>query len=371
LLLKPGDDKLLLARMRSILRLSEMEEDLSLREHEHRALGLAEDPEQFTAPGRVAILAADMKTAVRWQSRIAPHTAARIQPSGFRDAIRHAGNTVRPDVLVLMLTSQSREAGLQVLADLRAKTETRDCGIIAVVEGEHAPKIAAEALDIGANDVVAEPAEAAEIALRIARQTMRKRRIKRLREDLRDGLRAAMTDPLTGLYNRRYAIPRLTQIAAEAEKYSRNYAVMIIDIDHFKLINDQFGHSAGDSVLIRVANVLKSALGTQGILARIGGDEFMVTLPNAGPHEAQLMAKRLCRAVRESCRPTAGSNRALQATVSIGVAMASAPAPAPQGDLPALWQSPELTLEQADRALYRAKARGRNRVSLGAARSAA
>jgi PleD family two-component response regulator len=95
---------------------------------------------------------------------------------------------------------------LQLLADLRAKAQTRDTGVLVLIEGTAAEALAVDALDRGASDVVLEGFAGREIALRLARQIARKHRLDQLRADMRDGLRAALTDPLTGLFNRRYAI---------------------------------------------------------------------------------------------------------------------------------------------------------------------
>jgi two-component system cell cycle response regulator len=245
--------------------------------------------------------------------------------------------------------------------------------------------LAVDALDRGASDVVLEGFAGREIALRLARQIARKHRLDQLRADMRDGLRAALTDPLTGLFNRRYAMPRLARIAKAAAQSGRDFAAMSIDVDHFKLINDRFGHAAGDAVLVQLAELLRGAVGEQDLVSRIGGEEFLIALPETSRTAAQMAAKRICNMVRDAAFPVPGRDRPLHVTVSIGVAllsdvqtgevaegvgMGTMLAPTLQGgdDETALHQQ---VLEQADKALYGAKAHGRNQVTLCNARSAA
>ena len=369
ILVKPHDEPLLLARLRSLLRLRETAEELTLREGASRALGLSEAPESYAAPGRVAIIAPQSDTALKWSRKLAALIPGKHDAFAYRDAILRMSAGAAPDAVTMVLTPETAETGLQLLADLRAKPETRDCGVLVLVEGAHGERCAVAALDRGANDALTGGSSLREIALRLERQIARKRTLERLREHMRDGLRAALIDPLTGLFNRRFAMPRLAVIADSARSAGRagDYAVMIIDVDHFKLINDRFGHSLGDLVLINLAEVLEQAVGEPNLLARVGGEEFLVVIPDTGRRDAQLMAERLCRLVRETSFELPGRPRPLQVTVSIGVALGSDVARAAD---PALAQH-EAVLECADKALYDAKAHGRNQVAFSAQRSAA
>ena len=133
-------------------------------------------------------------------------------------------------------------------------------------------------------------------------------------------MRLAMIDPLTGLYNRRYAMPELATIAARAAETGSPFAVMVVDLDRFKLVNDKHGHGAGDQVLVEVSRRLTANLRASDLLARIGGEEFLVALPDAGMPLARTVAERLCQAIEE--RPIRlASGIGLTVTVSIGVAV--------------------------------------------------
>lgn len=382
ILQKPYEDQLLLARLRSLLRLRQTTEEMTLREGASHALGLAEEPESFTRPGRVALVAATADAAATWKARLKQHRPRLLAAYPQNEAMRRIDASHPPDVVALFLSPETSEAGLQLLADLRAKPETRDTGVLVLTEGFSAQRLAADALDRGANDVITEGFGTREVSLRLDRLVTRKHTLERLHSDMRDGLRAAITDPLTGLHNRRYAMPRLTSIADAALRSGTDFAAMVIDVDHFKLINDRFGHAAGDDVLMRLSDVLRDAVRDRGLLARIGGEEFLVVLPDTSRSAAQLAAKRICQMVRDTAFPVTGRARPLQVTVSIGVALLSDIDPDRQtlvfsaDDRAVRDEEPpmpahEAVLDRADKALYGAKALGRNQVTLCNTRSAA
>ncbi|HEY8554806.1 MAG TPA: diguanylate cyclase [Burkholderiales bacterium] len=169
---------------------------------------------------------------------------------------------------------------------------------------------------------------------------------------------AALLDPLTGIPNRRYAMDRIQQEWSAAERAGRPLACMLIDVDHFKRINDTHGHDVGDLVLQRVAEVLKQTARTQDVICRIGGEEFLVVCPDADASAAAQCAERLRQAVNAMRIEVAAST--LQITISVGVA---AMEPAMTG--------PESMIKAADQAVYAAKQAGRNRICIYRARAAA
>jgi two-component system cell cycle response regulator len=365
---KPLDEHLLLARMRSLLRARDSEEDLHLRDGARHVLGLAEPSEGFDRPGHIAFIAASEAAARDWARPLAGLLPDRLETLPLKDAMRRLTAATPPDVVALSFgsTPDEAEAGMRLMAELRARAETRDAGIVVTLTKSD-PRLAAEALDRGANDVLTQPGDPRETALRLRRQIARKHRIDRLRDNMRDGLRAAMTDALTGLHNRRYAMPRLSNIAQDAARTGRDYAVMVIDLDHFKLVNDRFGHAAGDAVLERIGDILRTTMRPDDLVARIGGEEFLVVLPETDRNAAEFAARRLCHLVREAAIAVPGHPRPLHVTVSIGVALGSDVPGAEDGGAPL----PEAVVERADKALYGAKAQGRNQVTLCARRPAA
>jgi len=175
---------------------------------------------------------------------------------------------------------------------------------------------------------------------------------------VQDGLRMAVLDPLTGLHNRRYAMPHLAAIAERAAATAAPFAVMVVDIDRFKQVNDCWGHAAGDFVLVEVARRLTANLRASDLLARIGGEEFLIALPDSTLADARVVAERLCHVIEEHpiALPDAG---AVRVTVSIGLAVS--------GQVPDGGVTPEpvpALLNRADRALLHAKSAGRNQVTI-------
>jgi diguanylate cyclase (GGDEF)-like protein len=161
----------------------------------------------------------------------------------------------------------------------------------------------------------------------------------------------AATDDLTGLGNRRQFLERGRDVTANARRHDQWCSFAVVDVDQFKTINDRRGHLAGDEALVRVAALLKANLRAADLVARVGGDEFVVLMPLADPEAARSTAERIRTAVRQD-------SLRLGLSVSIGVA-------AVRGEDVDL----ESLMAQADRALYAAKNAGRNRVVLDAATS--
>ncbi|HWH81952.1 MAG TPA: GGDEF domain-containing protein [Burkholderiaceae bacterium] len=156
-------------------------------------------------------------------------------------------------------------------------------------------------------------------------------------------------DALTGLLNRRALAPLLQREAGRLRRYDESYALLMIDVDHFKSINDRHGHAAGDAALVRLAQLLREAAREVDSVARVGGEEFCVLLPHCDPDGALQLAQRVNSRVREADWDAFGE----PITVSIGLAVAQTPG-----------EAPPAVLERADRALYRAKHAGRDRVEL-------
>lgn len=163
--------------------------------------------------------------------------------------------------------------------------------------------------------------------------------------------RQSIHDPLTGLLNRRGLAPRLARETARLRRFGEQYAVLAVDVDRFKSVNDRHGHAAGDAVLVRLGALLRDTARDVDTVARLGGEEFCLLLPHCDLEGARQAAERLCGEVRQAVWPQL--DRPL--TVSVGVALAeSADA------------TPNAVLERADAALLRAKALGRDRVQLAA-----
>jgi two-component system cell cycle response regulator len=171
-------------------------------------------------------------------------------------------------------------------------------------------------------------------------------------------VRSGLTDFLTGFHNRRYMHARLREELARAHRDRRTVACLMVDVDHFKRINDAHGHLAGDSVLREVARRIDGEIRTSDTGARFGGDEFAVVLPGGNVREAEALARRMLSAV--SRMPVlVNPGVTVIITLSIGVAVAE-----PAQGAPELQPLAERLIAEADAALYRSKAAGRNRVTV-------
>ncbi|QBF31167.1 diguanylate cyclase [Thalassococcus sp. S3] len=358
----PLNEIILQARIRSLIRARNSAEELRLRDGTSRALGFAEPAAHFAAPASVGLLSTAKNISALWQAALKPFTRARLKCFSLDDALGHIMQDSAPDVLVIALSPDSADHGLRLLADLRARANTRHSGIIALISPAH-QTLAADALDLGANDVMLTDFEPEELALRIAAQIRNKQNQDRLRATVRHGLEAAVIDPMTGLYNRRYAMPHLSRVAARAAETGRSFAVMLADLDHFKRINDLYGHAAGDAVLTEAARRLTSNLRAVDLVARVGGEEFLIVMPDTGLSKAQVAAERLCEKIEESPFLTGPAHPPVDVTISVGLTVSSGR----EGD-GALCQSggsgASVLLGLADQALYQSKGAGRNQVTL-------
>ena len=365
-LVKPLDERFLLARIRSLLRARDEMAELRLRESTSRVLGFAEAAPQIAPPGRVVLVAPEAAAGSLLRRALEPHLTDRLSAMAPDAILSDAWGDDAPDVFVVDASSPgSAQRTLSVLPELRARSESRHAAII-VLTAPGADDPAVLALDLGANDVALATGDPAELALRIRKQIRWKQGRDRLRQTVRDGLHAAITDPLTGLYNRRYAMPHLARICEASRENGRRFAVLLVDLDHFKAVNDIHGHAAGDAVLVEVAERLRGNLRGMDLVARIGGEEFLVAMPDTGLEEARIVAERLCRLMREQPIALPGSN-AITVTMSIGLAMGGArpgaaiPDPLADGAGDA---EVRRVMEAADRALYGAKSEGRAQVTV-------
>ncbi|WP_282025453.1 diguanylate cyclase [Limimaricola cinnabarinus] len=354
----PVPTVLLQARLRNLLRARDTEAELARREATHQALGFSEGAAGFAPRQRIAV--------------IAPHDGAgAIAHCGLPGPLRHVDPTAffaaadhEEDLFVIDGAAPGRDALparelRRIVAELRSRSATRRAAQLVLLPD--AAREAAMLLDLGADDTVSASVGPDEIAHRARRLLRRKLLADRLRATERYGLEAALTDPLTGLWNRRYARPHLVRLIEGAQARGRSIAVMLLDIDLFKAVNDRHGHAAGDEVLAQVAGRLRDGLRPADLLARIGGEEFLVAMPDTTLEQARTAAERLRRRIRDA--PFAmGGGLSCRVTVSIGVALG--PRGTGIGTETGAEAEAEALMRRADAALYAAKETGRNRVTV-------
>lgn len=252
--------------------------------------------------------------------------------------------------------------GLELTRALRKTKIGRTIYILLLTSLEEDERLI-EAFENGVDDFVSKPVRPKVLAarLRAGQRVIRlQQEIEKDREDVRHFAselavtnrrlqEAALTDSLTGFPNRRYLITRLAQEWAASLRSRRPLSCMVIDVDAFKQINDTHGHDVGDAVLVQAAAALKLALRSQDVIARIGGDEFLVICPETSLEAAIVCGERLRKAV-EGVVVTAGDNR-IKVSISVGVATRDA-----------AMSDPDALVKRADQGAYAAKQRGRNKV---------
>lgn len=350
---RPANERLLLARVRNLLRLK-AESDFPTPD----ALvmpGLAESPAAFEPQGTIALVTTQLSQAEDLRQALAGQLRDRLVVLSRREALADIapdqGRDSLPEVFILQDDGRNPSATLRLLSELKSHQATRHSAVCVVGpagEGDEA----AMAFDLGADDAVGPAVSPEELALRTRGLLRRKRHSDWRRARMQDGLRMAMLDPLTGLYNRRFAAPQLAAVADRAREEGSPFAVMVMDLDRFKQINDLHGHAAGDQVLVEVARRLSANLRDTDVLARIGGEEFLAILPRSSMAIARGVAERLCDVIEDQPFCLA-SGEELQVTVSIGVAVAGGEAS----------YAIEGLVEQADLALLESKGAGRNQVT--------
>lgn len=353
-LVKPINDMALFARVRSLLRVKMMFDELKLRDSTSRELGLSDfldsvaDP--AAEPETVMLAPAAQKQGEAWHEEISKMLNVEVIGTCTGREAMDLAMVELPDAIIVHQHLMEEGDSLRLISALRARPETRQSVLIYVV-ADGAIETAATSLDLGVSDYILEPFQPEELTIRLRTQLQRKHHSDRLRSNVRDGLKMAVIDPLTSLYNRRYATQHMQKISSRAKESGNDFAVMMMDLDKFKLINDNQGHEAGDMVLKEFSRRVQENVRGVDLVARMGGEEFLVVMPDAGGMVAKHVSERLRRAV-ESKPFVTKEGVELDITVSIGVAIGKPD----DSDTDAL-------IRCADLALYEAKANGRNLVS--------
>ncbi|SDG78923.1 PleD family two-component system response regulator [Pelagibacterium luteolum] len=357
-LTKPVDDIQLLARVKSLVRLKSLSDELRARartSHEiafedasRSEYGIAVDQ------GRILVIDTERSRAERLESYLRDHHRVTVltEPA---DAVLHmAGGEFELAVVSMALEGFDP---LRVCSQIRTIDQTRSVPIVLVAEERDRPQIV-RALDLGVNDFIMRPIERHELLARVKTQIRRQRYTVELRESLNSTMAMAVIDELTGLYNRRYFERHLAMVLNKAKTQDRDMAVMLLDIDYFKPVNDTYGHDVGDAVLKEFAARLQRNIRGVDLACRFGGEEFVVVMPDTDLRQAENVAERVRSAMADDGFAV-GTDRPLAITVSVGIALN-----AYQLD------TPESVTKRADIALYHAKRAGRNRVVADSARAA-
>lgn len=359
----PIDDMNLFARIRALMRDQNDAAPMLTP-------GLAEEQASFEFATAAAatrptmmLVAESTSEAVGWRQALAPRVTAQLRVANAERALSEAAVGLVPDLYLIAGDITQPGDGLRLLSELRARRHSRTAAFAVVLAPERQDMMSV-ALDLGAGDVLAgalgSPGAAEEAALRLSALIRTKRAADRNRAAVEHERSLALLDPLTGLVNRRFALPRLADLCGRGEACT----VLAMDIDCFKRVNDHYGHAAGDTVLNEVAARLDAVCRAPGFVARMGGEEFLVVLPDMTDSESELVARRLRRAVSE--RPIVLSEHGPSVEITVSAGLARCDILAPGAGTPRA----EALLRRADEALLNAKRAGRDRLivaPLGAA----
>jgi len=347
---KPVNDVALFARVRSLVRLKMMMDELRVRQETSGRLGaIASEFELADSAAKVLVVEKSRFTTQRLSEYLGEGEHEVVCADTGERALE-LGREQQFD-LVIVGIDLGGEDGLRLCSQFRSQEETRHLPLLLLLEDMDLPRLA-KGLDLGVTDYLVKPLDRGELLARVRTQVRRRRYHDRLRERIQTSMSMAFTDSLTGLYNRRYLMTHLDRKLMGIAETGKPVSVMLFDVDHFKAVNDTHGHGVGDDVLVNLAEVASDNLRAVDLVARLGGEEFVVVMPESNAATAMQVAERLCSQVAESSIQLPDGTP-LGVTVSIGVAT-SETADEMADDL----------LERADTALYTAKNAGRNRVSL-------
>lgn len=355
-LTKPLDDTALFARVRSLVRLKSVTDELRNRALASRRLGIA-DPLAAAASetglnGRILLIEDRPAAQERLSSALSAFHSVEVEADPHQALVKAAEGDY--EAVLVSLDLQAYD-GLRLCSQLRSLERTRDVPVLMLGEAEDRTRIL-RGLEIGAHDFLVRPVDRNELLARVRTQVRRKRFTEKLRDSVQSSMEMAVMDQLTGLHNRRYLDTRMAVLFDESVLRARSLALLVLDVDRFKSVNDSWGHDAGDEVLREFADRVRACTRGIDLVARMGGEEVVVVLPDTTLEAAHAVAERIRERVEAEPFAIHRNTRTISVTVSVGVASRRA------GDA----SSAEMA-KRADDALYRAKESGRNRVIVASA----
>ncbi len=355
-LTKPVNDIALLARVKSLVRLKTITDELRLRSVTGEEMGILEnspwDSNLSAIPGRILLVEDNIADARLVCAALSPPHEI-IQESNPVEAIMKAAE-VSLDLIIVSLNLEAFD-GLRLCSQLKSLERTRQIPILIIISpGEDGRLV--RGLDLGVNDYIMRPIDENELFARARTQFRRKRYTDKLRQALQDTIERAVRDGLTGLHNRRYMETHMKTLFESAMNRGKDLSFLMMDIDLFKAVNDTHGHDVGDKVLIEFAQRASKGIRSNDLLCRYGGEEFALIMPDTGKDVAFQIADRMRSAMADAPFVIDDGKIVLNITMSVGI-----------GSIESPMDKPEDIMKRADKALYQAKREGRNRVIANAA----
>ncbi len=353
-LTKPVNDTALFARVRSLVRLKMMMDEWRMREQTTGQLGVLRDDTSLldvdASQAAVLVLDDNHVDAEKVVETLRQDDDSVISTDTVEAMFEYA---MKRDFDLIIVNLNLREQdSLRLCSRLRSAEKTRQIPILLVVEEDQVDRLA-KGFDLGINDYLIKPIDNNELLARARTQIRRWRYHGRLRETYERSIEMALTDSLTGLYNRRYLNAHVDGQIERMGVSGKAMSLMMFDIDFFKAINDAHGHAAGDEVLQELASRVTRNLRSFDTVARYGGEEFVIVMPDTSVAIACAVAERLRADIASHPFSISGPAGTVDITVSIGVVTATS-----------YTKTTKELIVHADEALYEAKGLGRNRAVL-------
>lgn len=351
-LTKPINDMALFARVKSLVRMKVLLDELRLRDKTNMQMGITSTENSFLSDvsgAKILLVDDDQVQGKQVVSKLSEtYKVDWIQDSEkAMSASKEGGYDI-----ILMSTGLADVDGLRLASQIKNQEETRNVPLLVLVD-EDDSRLMLKALEVGINDYMTMPVDKNEMTARVRTQIRRKRYQDALKEQYQKSVSMAVTDGLTGLYNRHFLNTHLENMVHQSVKNGKRIALMMMDMDHFKEVNDTYGHDAGDRVLKQLSDVILRASRSTDLAARFGGEEFVVLMPETDEQAALNASNRMRETVEKTLFVVGANGEVIHKTVSIGIANSH-----PDGD------SAEALIKRADEAMYSAKRNGRNQVKV-------
>ena len=323
-LTKPIQDLPLFARVRSLVRLKVLMDELRIRNSTGKAFsdeGAMENSSSFKFDDAKILLVEDYERVANRITGYLESAVETIDLDNAREGSLKADNLGQYDLFIISLSLRDTD-GLRLCSSLRSTEVTRHTPILVLIDdGDNENLI--QAMDLGVTDYVTRPIDGNELVARVKSQIRHKRFADYLRGKMKKNMEMAVTDSVTNLYNRHFLDTHLDNVFSQENEKQANVSLLMLDIDHFKHINDTYGHASGDEVLEEFSMRISSNIRSIDLAARYGGEEFVVIMPETDADFALYIAERLRGTISDQSFIVSGSNEPINITVSIGVSIVS------------------------------------------------
>jgi two-component system cell cycle response regulator len=354
-LTKPVDDIALITRVKNLSRLKTLTDEMLMRASTSEQMGIGPDLSvnggNAGLGGKILLVEDHERSAQRISDTLSADHSIDLESDPQQALLTLPDSDY--DLLMVSL-SLSGTDGLRLCSQVRSLDRIRHLPILIITEPGEDNRLL-RGLEMGVNDYLVRPIDKNEMMARVKTQIKRKRYSDQLRSRLEENVEMAITDSLTGLYNRRYMEGHLKTLVEEAVQRGKPLSLLVADIDFFKSVNDTHGHDAGDEVLKDFSERLRQNIRGIDLACRLGGEEFVVMMPDTDLTKAYVVAERLRQCIADRPFKLAGDTM-IEITASVGVASHEG-----------VDDTPDALLKRSDQALYCAKRDGRNRVVTDAA----